>query len=157
MIPINLGTQFKAPRANSPSLWEVSQHRGSFYFECTTVGESTRVRQVFFGGEIQERISTGMERSADFFLQLRVGQVVHFHYLGGQFIRCTVVEHQGRIQLQKIALVGAWKPEHLQKHSPFRRSIEAGQIFRPHALALYENPAASDARRFVNPGTMPVL
>ena len=76
-----------------------------------------------------------------------IGETLHYHNSFGQFVRGTVVEHEGEKMLLPIALVGAWKKIDLPRRYddgtilvPYHaRKIAEGEPFRPHEANMYEH------------------
>lgn len=117
--------------------------------------------------EAERKMREYFERADDFYEELEVGQIVHYHDAFGQFVRCEVVvapddeacvhAEKGEKCLREIALVGNWKDRDLRSDSYHMRGVREGHLFKPSAGCIYENPEATNARRHGDPSRLAPL
>jgi len=151
------GTRFFAPWADSNAEWEVLSARGGAC-RCVIVSEDDKgCKRSFAKEEIQRILQWAAftqdiyDKSNAFFVGLQVGQIVHYNNGFNGFVRCRVVEHEGRNQLQQIALVGSWEDRDLQPHSYHVKCIRSEMVWTPHAGLVFEAPQYANKDRSIDP------
>lgn len=151
------GTRFFAQWADSNAEWEVLTARGRAC-ECVILSEEGYNTKRFFAKEEIVRILEWAafnqkihDASGAFFKGLKEGQIVHYNNGFNNFVRCRVVEHEGRNQFLPIALVGEWKTWDLQPSGYHARCIREGEIWTPHASTVYEAPQYAYKDRTLDP------
>lgn len=151
MTKVKIGTQFRWTHADSNPLWEVKKARGKGTWECVVIDDLDwqGTRKVFSTEEISGSIGMAAlwqksgDESNDFYNQLPVGSIVHYHNAFGAFVRCQVTDNK---QLLPFALVGDWKPFDLPRRlndgtielGYYAKKIKERTMFRPHASNVYE-------------------
>ena len=65
-------------------------------------------RDVLLQVQQQKAQQKFFDTRTDYFTKLKVGQVIHYSHGFGSFVRCKVVNVDGKNLLQPIALVGGW-------------------------------------------------
>jgi hypothetical protein len=98
-----------------------------------------------------KRISDLFTNHDRFYQDLVPGQsIVHYHNGFNEFIRCEVVNKDGKNKLKPIAMVGAWKHDLPRRRYPngepvychHAEQIEKGELFEPNYTNIYEhNPS----------------
>jgi hypothetical protein len=107
------------------------------------------------------------EHTNDFYDELEVGQVVHYHNGFKEFVRCEVVEapdddacvhaEKGERCLRPVALVGGWGTHDLRSDGYHMKGVREGRLFKPNASCIYENPEATQVRRHEDPAQLEPL
>jgi hypothetical protein len=144
MPTVKKGTRFYSAYADSNSLWEVKSVRGDIC-DCVIVnerwqhngqwydGDYAGVRKPFYKDQIEGilRMQATFDRlqqeHVDWFAQLKIGSIVHYHNAFGQYVRCEAVPFDpashtqnsysdkyapGETVLLPLALVGTGWREH---------------------------------------------
>lgn len=82
----------------------------------------------------------------EYYLSLKLGDIVHVDHGFHEFIRCKIVEQHGERRLKPIALVGLWKPEKLPHYSPegeiewgYAGLVKRGDTMLSHTIFVYES------------------
>lgn len=176
------GNRFRSMVADSNCLWEVKRSRGAGVFECEVVGEPWEHngvtypgefagrRDVFTRGHIEQALAAAelseerMRKHEEFYTNLGLGQLVHYHSGGTSFIRCEVVvagaphelDHpcvkQGERALKIVAFVtfvGEWMNYDLKPGGYLAQRM--GHLFKPNASSIYENPKAPCHKEHADP------
>lgn len=111
--------------------------------------------------ERERAIRHRFEHANDFYKGLGLGQIVHYHNGGGEFVRCEVAlapdddacvhVGEGEKCLRELALVGKWHARDLRADGYHMKGVREGHLFHPNASCIYENPEATGARRHPDP------
>lgn len=154
-----LGKRFRYSYADTNPLWEVVRSRGRGAYDCVVVdepvvidgvtyeGDYVGTRRVFGAAEIRKALQIEAfwhkHRDADeaFYEGLQIGRTVHYHNGFGRYIRCEVVKPGDDVCLKKLALVGPWSSYDLHPTGHHVTGITRGELFRPLATNIWENPA----------------
>jgi hypothetical protein len=166
-----IGKQFRSVIADCNALWVVKSARGRGAYICEVVNEPFEIDGKTFDGDYagqrrtfgREEIEAALQWQAyteaswkkhtDFYDDLALGQIVHYHDGFGQYVRCEVVtadnprkdiDHpsvsDGEKCLKELALVGNWAFYDAQSDSYHVRGIRQGRLFKPNASNIWENP-----------------
>jgi len=117
--------------------------------------------------ERERKMRHHFEHANDFYNELEVGSIVHYHNGFKEFVRCEVVEapdddacvhaKKGERCLRPLALVGGWDQHDLRADGYHMRMIREGSLFKPSVSCIYENPEATHVRRHEDPSQFEAL
>lgn len=104
------------------------------------------------------------QRSASFWDNRKVGEIVHYHNGFGQFVRGEIVETPKGKAMKPIALVGKWEAYDLPRFDQsgeltlgyHAKQIAEGETMKPHESNIYESDPAR-FKRDGDPRTMEAL
>ena len=161
---VSIGVTFRSTYADSNALWKVVSSRGrdwlcevvneQFEFEGKTYdGDYAGSQKVFMTNEIERAIKLGnffdqkMDEHHNFYANLHEGQTIHYHNGFGQWVRCVVVNQDGKNVLKSVALLGNWHKSDLVRRLPTgsicygynAQKIIDGETMTPNASNLWEN------------------
>jgi hypothetical protein len=163
-IQVGVGTTFRYAYADSFPMWRVVKPRGDDTWDCVIVGqEYAGTKKVFGGEEIRPAIELdrlaqrNRDEHACWWAERRSGEIVHYHYGFGQYVRGVIVEHDGQHQMRATGLVGDWKDYDLRTDSHYLRKIRDGAPFQPNVGNMFENPEFSRRGRDPDPRTASVV
>lgn len=171
-------TTFRAVHADSNALWKVLSKNGRDTWLCQIVNEPVTVgdktypgdyagtRKAFLSREILGSIDMGklfegyQHQHEKFYASLYPGQTIHYHNGFDNWVRCTVVEEDGKYVLKATALVGDWKshdlPRRMRDGSVYNGynadKVLNGDTFTPNASNLFEN--GCKPRNGIDPSTL---
>jgi hypothetical protein len=154
-------TTFRSTYADSNSLWRVIEKKSKDCFLCEIVnelfeiegktfnGDYAGVQKAFLKSEIQQAVGWQEfwnDLHADhenFYNNLKVGQIVHYHNGFGSYVRCEVVEGK---KLKSVALLGSWDSHELPRRLPtgeildtyWSKQIKEGELIKPNASNMWE-------------------
>jgi len=160
-----VGELLKWPRADGNAVYMVTSER-PLRIAHVDVGDAWNVEGALIRGlnlrtvrgmvERERKMRHFFEHANDFFKELEVGSIVHYHNAFGEFVRCEVVlapdddacahANKGEPCLKPLALVGSWRKHELGANGYHRRMIREESLFVPSAGNIYENPKFSDRR-----------
>jgi len=171
---VTVGLKFRYNHADSNPLWVVRQSigRGVWLAEVIESEDWLGTQKSFLSSDILR--STGIENlfarlhneHDEFYVNLKLGQIIHYNNGFKQFVRCKVVKKDGANVLAPFALVGEWRDwdrphrredtgELIEGH--YGKMIANGETFTPNASNLYEfNPSSSSHRGFDPTGCEPL-
>jgi len=167
------------------ALWRVLRRYSAGQYVCEIVdqpleydgrtysSDGAGTQQIFARANIVKAIE-GDERTRQlhveteqFWEDLELGSVVHYHDAFGRFVRCEVVRTDGEAVrgveagqkcLKAIALVGNWQSCDLGPDAYHVRSVRQGHRFRPHPSNIYESAGKSlSTKRYADPAKEPPL
>jgi hypothetical protein len=161
---VSVGVTFRSTYADSNALWKVVSSRGRdwlceivnepFEFEGNTYdGDYAGSQKVFMTSEIARAIKFSnffdqkMDEHHNFYANLHEGQTIHYHNGFGQWVRCVVVNQDGKNVLKSVALLGNWHRSDLVRRLPTgdicygynAQKIIDGETMTPNASNLWEN------------------
>lgn len=154
-------TTFRSTYADSNALWCVVEKKSKDCFLCEIVnevfefegktynGDYAGVQKVFLKSEIQQAVGwqefwNDVHSDHDnFYNNLKVGQIVHYHNGFGSYVRCEVVEGK---KLKSVALLGNWHSHELPQRLPtgeildtyWSKQIKEGELTKPNASNIWE-------------------
>jgi hypothetical protein len=161
---VRKGMQFRYCHADSNALWEVKSKKGSGVWLCEIVDEPIEIGDRTYPGDYAgtERVFRSAEiigavnmeemyqelgnQHDQFYAVLTPGQKIHYNNGFGEYVRCEVVEEDGKNKLRPIALVGNWSSHDL----PYRRNtgevylgyygekIKNGDLIEPNYTSIWE-------------------
>jgi hypothetical protein len=167
-VAVGIGTTFRSAYADSNALWKVLSRKGNDVWLCEIQNEPMEIKgfnarvvdsdyagtqKVFMTKEIARSIgmsnfwaSLGDEHD-QFYANLPVGATVHYRNHNDSFVRCTVVETDGKKALLPVALVGNWRscdlPQRQQDgtiYYPYHpKKIMDGETFEPNYSNVWES------------------
>jgi hypothetical protein len=154
-------TTFRSSYADSNALWRVIGKKSKDCFLCeianevfefegkTYDGDYAGIQKVFLKSEIQQAVGWQEfwnDVHADhenFYKDLKVGQIVHYHNGFGAYVRCEVVESK---KLKPVALLGNWHSHELPRRLPtgdimdtyWSKQIKEGELLKPNGTHIWE-------------------
>ncbi len=174
-MQIRIGTRFHYNYADGNPEWEVVEKVGSDCWQCLIIGDPettdyANARQPFDREQITNAVRSAESldddhRAMDHWYESQaVGSIVHYHNGFGQFVRCEIVDAEGKHQLKPIALVGNWPPHELPHreddgriHLPYHAAgVKGDKAWRAHWSNIYESPAWGTTRE-ADPRTMDTI
>lgn len=85
----------------------------------------------------QRTIDASRQQHNDFWANVQVGRVIHYHNGFGEYVRGVVIERDGKRQLDPVALVGDWK-NHWEYH--WAKLLRRDGAWQPSSTCVYEAP-----------------
>lgn len=158
------GVRFRQPIADCNALFEVKRRQGRGAWLCVVVDEPIEIngktypsdyageQRVFLTDQITAAVAweRHAKQSRDaheaYYESLKVGQIVHYMNMPREFVRCEVVEKDGKRVLRRLALVGEWFRNNTGDFGYRRTQIQSGETFTPNYTCIYESPACNRAR-----------
>lgn len=158
-IKITKGLRFRQPLADTMALFEVKSRQGRGAWRCVVVNEPWEFEgktypsdgageeRAFLTDQITRAVAWEQygKQSRDaheaYYASLQLGQIVHYMNMPKEFVRCEVVEKDGKHVLKAIALIGDWYDIGYQE-----RKIRSGETFTPNYTCIYESPACNRDR-----------
>jgi len=165
-IKITKGLRFRSAIADTMALFEVTGRQGRGAWRCVVVNEPWEMdgktypsdyagtTRVFLTEEIVRHVAWEQyakkcrDAHEAYYASLTVGQIVHYMNTRKEFVRCEVVEKDGKHVLKAIALVGDWYDIGYQE-----KKIRSGETFTPNYTCIYESPACNRERCAIDPTT----
>lgn len=140
-------TTFVAPYADSNSLWKVISQRGHDVWLCKIIPHPDEeytdwvgTQKVFLTAEIlgsigvQKFFLDSQKAQDNFYANLTLGTILHYHNVGDNWVRCEVVtDEKNNKVLLPIALVGDWKSWDLP-----RRNRDGSVYYGYHAQQILD-------------------
>lgn len=173
MTTITAGvTTFHSTYADSRPKWKVIKARGNDTWDCAVAEDSldwAGTKKVFGGEEIRASIahdkmwSNLVKAGDDWWASRKVGEVVHYHYGFGQWVRGVIVKDGKEMKMRPSALVGAWKNFDLPRFNRYGELVEnyhakkiaAGELMQPNDSNMFEG--SFTRRDGIDPSTLPEL
>jgi hypothetical protein len=161
---ITKGLRFRSAIADTMALFEVTCRQGRGAWRCVVVNEPWEMdgktypsdyagtTRVFLTDQVARAVAWEQyakeSRSAHeaYYASLTVGQIVHYMNMPKEFVRCEVVEKDGKHVLRPVALLGDWYD--IGYHE---KQIHSGATFTPNYTCIYESPACNRARCCIDP------
>jgi hypothetical protein len=164
---VKIGTTFRYTHADSNPLWKVVASKGRGCWVAEIVNEPVEIdgklidsdwvghTKVFGNEEIASAVKSdnfwkqSRDSHAGFYASLKVGQIVHYCNGFEDYVRCEVVNVDGKNLLKPIGLVGKWGTHNLPSRNPdgsIYYSYHAGMIvkgstFEPNYSNIVESPS----------------
>jgi len=163
---VKIGTTFRYTLHDGNPLWEVISSKGRGCWLAKVLNEPVEVdgklidsdwvghKKVFSTEEIaiavnaDNCIKKNRESHAGFYASLKIGQIVHYNNSFSQYVRCEVVNVNGKNLLKPIGLVGQWPSYDLPRRNPDGSInysypvdlIVKGGTFEPNYGNIVESP-----------------
>lgn len=179
-----IGSKFRYIHADSNPLWEVKRKQGRNYL-CEVIPELKPFMvgdKPFYGEwigekrlftldnilqaiEAEELFASMSNRRNQFYTDLKVGEIVHYHHGFNAWIRCQVVLENNQNTLKPIALVGKWEPHQLPNRYPngtirtghYADKITEGQTMQPDPATLFESDTFIEKQNISDPRYLPEI
>lgn len=115
---VTVGMRFTTFTSGKKSSWEVNEKSTSRHvWKCLSC-DWTGISKLFVAQDILDAVKREKGTcKTNFYEEVQVGQIVHYHVGFGEYVRCEVVMTEHGKKLKPIALLGNWHKCNLPKRT----------------------------------------